>query len=306
MKEKVKNIVVSSNKNYVIWSENLENIVRDTTLIVDSGCVALYIVNGVLKSINTPGRWVIKSKEEDKSNSNLQLICVNTDKTFDICCGVGMIPFKDFELNVETTVGAHGECKIRITQPWALYTTLGHSEITAEEIDTYVKLKMSEIMTARLSEVLQHYDYTNVMTQQSAIAADLEKKFSQKLNDIGVEVCSFALAGIMFPESYQNQRKEFFEGQNRKKEEKEERRNREREQRAEIDNIVAIANATRDLNTNANNNNNNNNNNQPNYNRPPQPTMYDGMTNQAVKYCSRCGTKVSQSTAFCPSCGKKF
>lgn len=301
MKEKVKNIIVTPSKDYVIWSADLENIVRETTLNVQPGCIALYIVNGVLKSINTPGRWVIKSKEEEKNQSVLQLICVNTDKTFDICCGVGMIPFKDYELNIETTVGAHGECKIRIAQPWALYTALGHSEITAEEIDAYVKLKLAEIMTARLSEVLQHYDYNNVMTQQSVIAADLEKKFSQRLNEIGIEVCSFALAGIMFKEEYQAQRKEFFDAQNRRKAEKEEKRIREREQRAEIDNIVAIANATKDLNPNAASAQAANPSSAIN-----QPTMFDNMTNQPVKYCPRCGTKMVQSAVFCPGCGKKF
>ena len=72
MKEKIKNVVVSSNETYVIWSENIDEIARDTTLNVEAGCIALYIVNGVLKSINTPGRWLIKSKEEEKSKPSLK------------------------------------------------------------------------------------------------------------------------------------------------------------------------------------------------------------------------------------------
>ena len=48
MKTKVKNIVVKPNSDYVIWSVDLEGIVRDTTLNVEAGCVALYIVNGNL------------------------------------------------------------------------------------------------------------------------------------------------------------------------------------------------------------------------------------------------------------------
>ena len=303
MKEKIKNIVVSPSKEYVIWSVDLDGIIRNTILDVETGCVALYIVNGMLKSINTPGRWVIKSKEEDKADSKLQLICVNTDKTFDIFCGVGNIPFKDFDLNVETVVGAHGECKIRISQPWTLYTSIGHANITVEEIDEYVKLKLSEMMTVRLAEVLQHYDYDNIMTQQTAISADLEKRFSQRLNDIGIEVVSFALAGIKFTDDYQNYRKSYFEGQNQKKAEKEERRLREREQRAEIDNIVSIVNATKDLNVTA---------------VPPSapnaaanantgtPNNAFGDMNRPVKYCSRCGMKISADAVFCPGCGKKL
>lgn len=295
MKDKVKNIVVTQNEDYAIWSPDLDNIVRDTTLNVEAGCVALYLVNGVLKNINPPGRWVIKSKEEDKTQSKLQLICANTEKTFNICCGVGMIPFKDEDLNIETTIGAHGECKIRITQPWSLYTALGHSNITADEIDSYMKLKLAEIMTVRLSEVLQHYDYNNIMTQQSVIAADLTKKFSNNLNDIGIDVVSFSLAGIMFSEEYQNKRKEYFELQNQRKLAKDEQRAKAREQRAEIDNILAVANAAKGLGGSV---------------QPPQaanasPAM-DNSLNQPVKYCPRCGTKVAKTAEFCPSCGKKF
>lgn len=320
--EKIKTLTVAPRADYVVWEEDLENIVRDTTLIVSAGCVALYIVNGMLKSVNIPGRFLIKSKAEDKDNSKLQLICVNTDRTFDICCGVGNIPFKDSELNFETVVGAHGECKIRIAQPWPLYTTFGHAPIDAEEIDAYVKLKLNELMTSRLAEVLQHYDYSNIMTQQSVIAADLEKKFSQRLGDIGLEVASFALAGIRFNEEYQEKRRDFFENENRAKAEKLERRAREREQRAEIDNVIAIANATRNLNVSEP---------QPAPQQPPQyvppqyappqfnqpqytPPQYNtpqnnqfgaGMGNQGVKYCPRCGTKMDQSAIFCPGCGKK-
>lgn len=298
MKEKIKDILVAPNSDYVVWAEDLSNIVRDTTLMVSSGCVALYIVNGVLKSINIPGRSLIKSKAEEKDNSKLDLICVNVDKVFEINCGVSGIPFKDSELNYETAVGGRGECKIRITQPWPLYAAFGRVPLTVADIAENVKLKLNEIMTSRLAEVLQHYDYNSVMTQQSTIATDLEKRFMQSLGDIGLEVVSFALAGIVFSDEYQEKRKEFFEMENQRKAEKQQRREKEREQRAEIDNIIAIANATKDLNPA-----------QATPVIPQAPTMYNAAAtgvNQGVKYCSSCGTKMDQSAAFCSGCGKKF
>lgn len=297
MKEKIKNIMVAPNADYVVWAEDLSNIVRDTTLMVSSGCVALYIVNGVLKSINIPGRSLIKSKAEEKDNSKLDLICVNVDKVFEMTCEVSGIPFKDSELNYETTVGGRGECKIRIAQPWPLYAAFGRVPLTADDIAANVKLKLNEIMTSRLAEVLQNYDYGSVMTQQSAIAADIEKRFTQSLGDIGLEVVSFALAGISFSEEYQEKRKEFFEMENLRKEQKQQRREKEREQRAEIDNIIAIANATKDLNPS-----------QAMPVTPQAPTMYNtsANVNQGVKYCPSCGTKMDQSAAFCSGCGKKL
>ena len=88
--------------------------------------------------------------------------------------------------------------------------------------------------------------------------------------------------------------------QNLRKAEKQARREKEREQRAEIDNIIAIANATKDLN--------------PSQAAPviPQaPTMYNTPSaatgvNQPIKYCQRCGMKMEQSAVFCPGCGKKL
>lgn len=295
MKEKIKNLVVSPSTEYVIWSQDLENVVKGATLNVEAGCVALYIVNGVLKSINTPGRWVIKNKEECKTNSRLQLVCVNTDKTFNILCGVGNIPYKDEEMNASTVVGAHGECKIRIAQAWSLFGARGKANITAEEIDEYVRLKMCELMTTRLAQVLQNYEYDNIMTQQSTIAADLQTKFSERLNEVGIEVESFAIGGIRFPEEYLSKREEFFAEQRKKKADKERRREEERAQRAEIDNVIALANATQGLNTNANV-----------VPVAPANNTANSDANRAIKYCTQCGTKVSRDAAFCPSCGYKF
>jgi membrane protease subunit (stomatin/prohibitin family) len=293
MATKVKSVTIKVNNDYVIWNENIEDIVRDATLIVEPGCVGIYIVDGMLKSVNPAGKWLLKSKEEDKKKASLQLIGVNTEKTFDIRCGTGGVPYKDYEINVETTVGAHGVCKIKISQPWALYTAMGRPNVTVDEIDQYMKMKLGEIMTSVLSEVLQNYDYNTILSQQSEIADKLAKKCEPKLSDIGIQADSFTLAGIKFSEEYQGQRKAFFEAQNRKKEEKQARREKEREQQAEIDNLIAIANATQNLNLD---------------NSAPQAPVAPAQNdiNQPVKYCTRCGMKVASNVVFCPGCGQKF
>ena len=292
MATKVKNVTRKVNDKYVIWNEDLTDIVRDCTLIVEPGCVGIYIVDGMMKSVNPAGKWLLKSKEEDKNKSTLQLIGVNTDKAFEIRCGAGNIPFKDYEINAETTVGAHGVCKIKIAQPWTLYTTMGKANVTAEEIDQYMKMKMGEIMTSTLAEVLQNYDYNTIATQQSEIADKLAKKCAIKLSDIGVQADDFTLAGIKFTEEYQAKRQDYFDEQNRKKAEKAARREKEREQQAEIDNLIAIANATSQMNLDGG--------------MPQAPAMQQNDFNQPVKYCTRCGMKMASNAAFCPGCGYKF
>ena len=88
-KDKVKEVTISTNDDYVIWNVDVTNVARDTTLYVEQGSFGVYIVNGVLRSTNTPGRWVINSKEDEKKGNRIQLIGVNSNKTYDIFCGIG-------------------------------------------------------------------------------------------------------------------------------------------------------------------------------------------------------------------------
>ena len=287
---KIKSVSIGPSTEYIIWEQNIEEIGRDCTLNVGSGCVGIYIVDGVLKSVNTPGRWVIKSKDEDKAGAKLQLIGVNTDKVFEIFCGVGNIPCHDYDLDIEATLGAHGDCQIRITHPWSLYNTFGHAPITADEIDGFVKAKLVEIMTSLLSEAGSKYDYDRIKSMQTEISNELEKKFAKYLLSIGLEVVSFSLRGINFDEDYINKRQEYFDRQNKIKQDKRERREAERMQRAEIDNIIALTEAANRVAPQA----------------PAAPAAPQNDLNQPVQYCPKCGTKTLKTSSFCPGCGQKL
>lgn len=287
--DKIKEVTIAPNNRYVIWAEDLENVAKEANLTVSAGCVGLYIVNGVLKSVNTPGRWIIKTKEEEKNKSNLQLIGVNSDKVFEIFCGVGNIPFHDYDLDIDATLGSHGDCKLRIASPWALYTTFGHTPITAEEIDEYAKGKLIEIMTSMLSGAASKYDYDQIMSMQTSISTDLEKAFGKALMDIGLEVAGFSVRGISFSPDYLEKRKEHFERENQFKLEKRERREREREQRAENEMMIALNASHPD----------------------PTPTIPVAPAapvapNHTVQYCPACGTKLPAAAKFCSGCGTKL
>jgi ribosomal protein L40E len=111
-----------------------------------------------------------------------------------------------------------------------------------------------------------------------------------KLNDIGVQVEDFVLAGIKFTDEFKGQRAAFFEEENRKKDEKIARREKEREQRAEVDMIASIAKAT-----------------QPATPAGTMPTPFaQNEAAPAVKYCMKCGAKLPGDAAFCSVCGYKF
>lgn len=292
--DKVKEVTVSTNGEYIIWNVDVSNVAKDATLYVEQGALGIYIVNGSTRSVNNAGRWVINSKEDVKLGNKIQLVGANADKTYEILCGIGGVPFKDFEINAETVVGAHGECKISILQPWVLCNVLGKTEVKLEDIDGYIRAKLSELMTSSLAEVLQKYDYTSINSKLSEISAEMKDKLFDEFEKIGIGIESFALKGIHFTEDFRQKRTDFFDNANRKKEEKDARRERERAQRAEIDAINSLvggiqtpsaqtnANTAQDLNSNA-----------PGVNVP-------------VKYCSRCGMKLSADSIFCSGCGKKL
>ena len=173
MREKVKKIDVTLNPNYIMWEVNLDNIVRDTLLTVGEGCSALYLVNGSLQSINTSGTWRINTKEEEKSKAQLRLIGVNSDKLYEIMFGVGGIHYKDWELNIETDVGAHGTFRFRMINPWVVFSALGKANITVDDIDEYIIRKVKEQTATQLSNLLQKYDYLSIQTQTEKLSNDL-------------------------------------------------------------------------------------------------------------------------------------
>ncbi len=292
-KDKIKELTISTNDDYVIWNVDVSNVARDATLYVEQGAMGVYIVNGVLRSTNTPGRWVINSKEDEKKGNKIQLIGVNSNRTYDIFCGIGGVPFKDEEINTETVVGAHGECKISILQPWDLCTVLGKNTIKLEHIDDYIRSKLSELMTTKLAEVLVKYDYTSINSKLSEISAEMKEKLFDEFVKCGLNIETFALKGVHFNDEYKQKRTDFFDNENRKKEEKAQRRERERAQRAEIDAINSLVGNIQPPNSQMGGNTAQNLSNTPGVNVP-------------VKYCSRCGMKCSNDSVFCSGCGKKF
>jgi len=242
-KDTIKNVVVKPSTEYVIWNIDISNIERETILDVETGCSAIYLVNGNIKANNMPGRWVIKSKDEDKRGDNLKLIGVNTDKTFDILCGVGGVPYKDYETDVETNVGARGEAKVKIAQPYKVYSTLCKDNITPQDMDEYIRNKLSEIMSTTLAQLIQKYDYQTVNTQLSVMSEHIFDLFSEECLKVGLQCDSFTINTIFFPDEFIERRKDYFDEKIRKKEEKQARREKEREVRLDNETMMAQAEA---------------------------------------------------------------
>lgn len=277
---KKNSVTVTQNADYVIWDIDISGVAYDTTLNVEAGCFGLYIVNGQLRSNNPAGRWLINPKSEKRDQNKLQLLGVTADKTFLIHCGVGEVPYKDWDMGVETTVGMRGDCKVRILNAWTIYNTLGKSNITSKDIDNYVYSKIAELMKTQLAKVLEKYDYLTITTQQSEVSNVLFEAFREELGKVGLQMEEFSLLGFNFNESYIKGRNEALQKDKEKKEDKQKRREEERQQRAEIEMIKDLASIS----------------NQPKKEMEAPRTIY----------CPKCGQKLDGGAAFCPNCGKKL
>ena len=274
-----KEVVINVNDQYVMWEVDISNSAFNAKLTVDSGCQGIYIVNGNLRQMCTSGRWIINDKSEKRDGNSLKLIGVNINKTYVVKIGVGGVPYKDWEMNIETNVGMHGDCTVRMQNPWALYQRMGKANVTEEEVDEFIRNKISELLRTELALVLQSCDYFTVTTEQNHIASELVEKFKPELEKLGITCDNFSLKEIFFPEQYMQERKAKEEEKAEKKREREAQMRRDEERQAEID-------AFNSMNFNMNTSNNSN--------------------SGRASFCPNCGTKVPSDAAFCPSCGKKI
>ncbi|MBQ8358156.1 MAG: SPFH domain-containing protein [Clostridia bacterium] len=280
-----KEVTVSRNDQYVMWRVDISDVAYNATLNVETGLMGMYIVNGQLRSMNPAGRSMINPKSEKKEGNKQELIGVSMDKTFDIPCGGGQVPFKDWEYDLEDVVGAHGECRLRILQPWVLYTTLGKADLTAEDLEEYVRPKLVELLRTELAVVLQQLDYLTVTTQLSRISEVLTEKFAAPLETMGLHVEEFSLKKIHFSEDYENARRAVIEQGKQKKQRKEEQREEARKQRAELDVLRELS----DMSAKA-----------------AQAGQSNAPAPNAGNFCPGCGRTIEGKMLFCPSCGKKL
>ena len=288
---KVKSITISPSDKYVIWEEKLEDLAKDCTLIVNPGCEGLYIVNGALRSNNPPGRWLINSREDVRENSQIKLIGVNSDKVFDVFCGVGNLPWHDYFLQIDAKVGAFGDCKIQISDPWLLFTTIGHTPITATEIDEFAKSKLIEIMGSHIAKAVEKYDYQGINSKKSEISDVLAREVATTLFNYGIKVVSFSIRGINFDEEYLKKREKHFDDEHEANAAEEERRRKEREMRSEAEFITSIMNAGSSVAPQA-----------------PSPSPITPIANQSpnhtTQFCPQCGTQLPATAKFCSNCGR--
>lgn len=276
-------IVVEPKEGLCTWKIDASRLAYDATVIVGPGCQVLYYVNGALSNLLDPGRYCINPKKERRENNSIALVGVNRGKNFSLVWGVGGIPYRDKESRAEAEIGMNGEYVIQILQPAKLYAAFGKADIAPAEIASKMRAKLAETLKTQLSKQLGSYSYLNIQSAQSEIAETARNAFREELFALGIDLKSFALKEIYFPDEFKkarldkkNREDEFDEMIRRQDEEKERRIGRLREADA-MGEFISKVNAS----------------------------APSGGGASQVK-CPVCGTLCESGAVFCPKCGKKL
>lgn len=278
--KKNKSILVSPSNTYGIWNVPVSDIAVNTEVIIDTGCLVSYAVNGQFRNTYEAGnKIVINEKWEHKSITKLALVAANSEKVFEICCGVGGVPFNDRELETDTVVGTNADMKLRIKDPWKLYTMMGNRDIAESEINDFLRAKLAEILKTELAKQLQFNTYFTLTVQtgkMSETVAELIKR--NVLDSYGLSMVSnsFALNNFIFQDDYLELRKRAGNSRAENNIVEEEVKAIRKRTRAELEAISAIGEASK-----------------------PQ-------AEQTGTKCPKCGVEVKKGTNFCPACGAKI
>ncbi len=280
----VKELTVSPNPDYCIWVIPSDDLAYDAIANVDPGCQLLYVVNGQLRDKVRSRRVVINPKRERSENNHITLVGVNFDKIFEILCGVGRIPYKDYEIGAETVVGVSADMKVRIMDGWKLFSMLGNKNITADEINDLIRSKCAEILSAELSKKLQNCTYHTLTKEKNTMSKTLEESIAKVLDSLGVYLVdgTFALGEFFFQPDYVKLREDYGAHQTENMMEEDRLRLERRKNRMEMQMIESIAR------TNS------------------QNAQADRSSQGNAVCCPECGIMVSPDVKFCPNCGKKI
>ena len=277
---KTKQITISIDPVHCIRSIPLDDIAYNTTVIVETGCVGIYVVNGRKNSTFRPGTAYMINDKKDRDIRSMVLIGANVNKEFEVCSGVGGIPYHDDELGMDAQVGISADMKVHIINPWDFYVALGNRDVTEKDINDYLRGQCAAVLQAELAKRLQYCTYENISAQASKMAQKVEEQLQKIFLEKGVELVggSLVLGNFYFNEDYMKYRSRVQAARGEAAIAKDEQAAKREKDMADLE---ALSRA-KEI-----------------FGRKPDEAPAD-------KKCPLCGATVPAGASVCPNCGKKM
>ncbi len=277
---KKQTITISIDNEHCIRSIPVEGIGYDTTVIVETGCVGIYVVNGRPRQpILEPGRYLINDKRERGLISSFALIGANVNKEFEILCGVGGLPYRDPDLDYDAKVGISADMRVHIVNPWELYTAMGNRDLSEREINDYVRGQCISVLQAELTKRLTYCTYDMLPAQAEKMGQKVEERLRELFLNKGIRLVdgSLVLGSFHFDDEYLAMRRRVQDTKRNvslAKDEAEIKRQRD------LADLEALKNVK---------------------------DMFGKRSDTAeAALCPICGSPIPAGAASCPNCGRKF
>ena len=272
---KTENLKIEKKENVVAWEVKLEKGVS-YNLQIESGLQCVLFRNGVKAESKyaTTEKIVLKDKE-----GYTKIVVVNINNITPIRCGCGNVPFKDWEINCDTTVGMNGICEIKILNPSQfidLFEDL--TNVTNEKIEDTFRKNFANVLAMKLTADLKKYG-RDVDKERLAMGDPIRDYLNQSLAKYGIKAETFTVNGIKFADDYLQAREAYFK-------KKEEERNRRREKLEQEEQRETELNTLERLSRMSNSN--------------------KSEEKAEFVYCPNCGFKNEKKTAYCKQCGTKL
>ncbi len=277
---KTKQIVISIDPVYCIRSIPLDNIAYNATVIVETGCVGIYVVNGRKSSTFRPGTAYMINDKKDRDIRSMVLIGANVNKEFEVCSGIGGIPYHDDELGMDAKVGISADMKVHIVNPWDFYVALGNRDVTEKDVNDYLRGQCATVLQAELAKRLQYCTYEDISTQATKMAQKAEEQLQKIFLEKGVELVkgSLVLGNFYFDEDYLEYRRRVQTARGEAAIAKDEQAAKREKDMADLE---ALSRA-KEI-----------------FGRKPDAAPAD-------RKCPLCGMTVPAGASVCPNCGKKM
>lgn len=215
----------TSDGNLLVCKHQEENFNTNSTLIVASSEEAIFIKNGIIEQVFENGTYNLTTENYpfisdlrntftgNKNSFNCNVYFIRKAHSLEIKWGTDSpIQLRDPVLDIATSVRARGAYKIQIEESSRfLLKLLGHNVNCLEQnsLNNYfINEFQQHIKTALTSSIIAlNKEILGINAEQNTLAKKIIPDLQNILNDYGIKLIVFSIAGIDIPENDPNRQK---------------------------------------------------------------------------------------------------
>lgn len=209
----------------LIWLNPEEDFNTNSTLIVAESEEALFFKDGIVEQVFDGGKYTLSTENYPfisrlrnmltggVSTFNCKVYFVRKASSMEIYWGTDSpIQVRDPVQQIATSVQARGAYKIRVDNGKKfLIKLVGNNVITMaqEEIDLFFRSELLQGIKSTLARAIQESreEILGICAKQDVLAKQMQPMIQEILNEYGLRLLSFSIAGLDIPENDPNRQR---------------------------------------------------------------------------------------------------